>query len=510
MSINPTAKCTIDLSGEDFPPSKRVKKEEAESQEWNLFFCNIFLNVQGVSAAKLVEVVNNLSAQEWIFAPFHLNSLHKLRSAFDRFLTEQDSPKETSASAHQVLTLLYALSLENGQIGHRLTEINKRLPELRNQLEEAPAVKVDQVLQRANRWLQDKGDLSSLKTIIADLRPWHLLSSYDEEEATKVVDLAKLLAGRPNTQHYPQVITDYPKLQKVMQTLPHKKIRETMRALMREKQALEQQKLHSSQQTTLNEVDGRLIIPFGTILYNVAAYCVWRCVQKEKVNNINYEAVNKAWEKVVYDTGFSFDDWIRLELQRTQLNLQQLEVALQEKSADINRIRADSELDKMTKELLAAEYTIQMQALCSPLFPEFEGLEQLRSYLVQRVRAAIAVSHKDAFHKSALSYFWRLFQHTFQTTPHFKNSLRAMPSDMQAIPKEIDDHWIQTFWLHYMKDSGLSFADWEKGLLDQVAPVALFELYGKESDPKLTELCYYVLPRKEVHLNALLQRLIDR
>ncbi len=404
--------------------------------EWNIHHNALFLTIydelradKGKSSAKQIDA---LLMNPDILIPFQESSIKDIHDQFKKFSKSKGLEEPIKRKFIDITNQLYECSLRNSSISKVLSDLNDQLDTFRATLsrdlqQETNSIKqeVGLVIQKLRSIDIDKLDLPSVQASLATLHQLtvrfspilELKKCSMKDDNTRIRDLA-LAYQKRRSKHdqFPRMISDYPAIVQQVEKLEpvFASISETIDEIKELSAPLYKRQAELAQPPEHSRIKEKVLIPFGQVVYPVAAQCVWQIFLNSalKGNDPNLVALfesgqlavpvpkkldlsyfNQLWTAYFADPeleNLGFEEWMELVLMESEPESLSLFCdELQKQSKAVNEIIETSDLTKLEKEHISQSYCNTMTNITENLFQQLtfqnqRNLAEVHAFLLSK------------------------------------------------------------------------------------------------------------------------------
>ena len=403
------------------PAAKKQKEQSKEVEQLDLtaFFHTIFEQIapQGqLYSSRMYDVIEHLSLDHEVLQTFHHIPLLKIKEQFHRFLKDFREAEQHRGIFSTVLNRLYDIALINSSMRTTIAQTERDLPQLQESLRSGLNDKLKGMIHEGYQLLNIenmrdhsrrlKERIDAVDQMLNHLSHYCTFKHYlNEEENTRIIDLAAALARTQAEQQYPRILSDYPHV--IRELGRYEGELNQVSTLV---QRLHQIKLHLQEKRAINLSHGRqkqdnpllerFILPFGQPIYETSAKIFWEMLfsslKEPEVKQMmsksphwegttkkecNFALFNEALEELFPD--LEVEQWIlKLLTVIPAETLSPFESQLQVLSKQKEEIRVSPELDGEAKKQIITSCSNEMEELCfRTLKPPARTIAKLRVFL---------------------------------------------------------------------------------------------------------------------------------
>lgn len=349
------------------------------------------------------QVVDQLSMNQDILLPFQQSPIKEIQRQFKDLSENLELEEKKLKKLIKITQQLYQYALINSSISQILPVRNTEIESLLKLTDRKEVQLKRKAIEREARVPLRKlrySDIRNLKLpeVKEHLSTLHQLSDKcssiinlkkytDEEENTRMYDLATVYQKQKAPQQFPRILDNYPRIVKQVEKLSPEinSVSKTLEQIRTYSLKLFQRQEALITPQTLSQIEEQVLKPFGQVVYPAAAECFWQSLRNSvsqnndpKLNsliesgtlnspipeNLDYIYLNNLWpcyfsEPQLKD--FGFEEWMSLVLKEIEADkLSLLCNHLQNLTKSVNEICENANISKPQKEQLTTPYRAEM------------------------------------------------------------------------------------------------------------------------------------------------------
>lgn len=363
---------------------------------------------EGRSSAK--QIAEMLLLNPDILPPFQQSSIRGIRRQFRDISREQELGDKTEKKLIDIANRLYETSLRNSPVSQILPVRNGEIDALHATLSRDLKSETSAIKRESHIVIREIRSLDmtalDLPTVQAYLSTLHRLSirfapilelkkCISKDENTRMHDLAAAYRREHSQQQFPRILSDYPAIVKQVEKLGpvFDNVSGTIDEIRDVSVALHKRQAELVQPPVRSPIEEEVLIPFGQVIYSVAAQCIWQIFRNSASQNndpkllalfesgqlnspipeqLDYIYLNQLWTEYFTDPKLEelgFEEWMKLVLMEIEPeSLSAFCTQLQAQSKAINEIVESREISKPDKDLLSAPCRSEMTEKTQALF----------------------------------------------------------------------------------------------------------------------------------------------
>ncbi|MBS0652848.1 MAG: hypothetical protein JSR39_04885 [Verrucomicrobia bacterium] len=363
---------------------------------------------EGRSSAK--QIAEMLLLNPDILFPFQQSSIREIRRQFRDISREQELGEKAEKKLIDVANRLYETSLRNSPVSQILPVRNGEIDALQTTLSrdlksEANTIKRESrlVLREIRSFDITALDLPAVQAYLSTLHQLsirfvpilELKKCISKDENTRMHDLAAAYRREHSEHQFPRILSDYPAIVKQVEKLDpvFDSVSETINEIRDASVALHKRQAELVRPPERSPIEEEVLIPFGQVVYPVAAQCIWQIFRNSATQNddpklrslfesgqlkspipeqLDYIYLNQLWSEYFTDPKFEdlgFEEWMKLVLMEIEPEkISSFCAQLQALSKAINEIVESKDITKPDKELLSAPCRAEMTGKTQALF----------------------------------------------------------------------------------------------------------------------------------------------